>query len=77
MSDKQKNSLDIGVKSFISAIIVIFCLMVTTYILTLVIPGGSYLRFEDANGNMLIDRAGGFREVEGGLPFSKVFATHT
>ncbi len=71
MSDKQKNSLDIGVKSFISAIIVIFCLMVATYILTLVIPGGSYLRFEDANGNMLIDRAGGFREVEGGLPFWK------
>ena len=71
MSDKQKNGLNIGVKSFISAIIVIFALMVATYILTLIIPGGAFARYEDANGNILIDQVSGFSSIEGGIPFWK------
>ena len=71
MSDKQKNELNIGVKSFISAIIVIFALMVATYILTLIIPGGAFARYEDANGNILIDQVSGFSSIEGGIPFWK------
>ena len=39
-SEKKSKGLDISVKSFITAILIIFTLMVLTYILTFVIPGG-------------------------------------
>ena len=71
MSDSPKKGLNISVKSFITAIIVIFALMVAAYILTLVIPSGEYQRVEDANGNSVIDTSADFSYVEGGLPFWK------
>lgn len=41
MSDKKENSgINISAKSFITAIVVIFALMVLTYALTFIIPGG-------------------------------------
>ena len=46
MSKEAKNGLNISVKSFITAIVVIFLLMVATYVLTLVVPGGNYVRFD-------------------------------
>ena len=67
----QGSALNISKRSFIIAIAIIFALMVTTYILTLVVPGGEYARTIDANGNTIIDTAGGFRYVAGGLPFWK------
>ena len=69
--EKEKQGLSISVKSFVTAIIVIFALMVLSYILTLVVPGGAYQRVEDENGNLIIDTQGGFSYVEGGLPFWK------
>lgn len=69
--NKEKNSLNIGAKSFITAIIVIFVLMVGTYILTLIVPGGSYERYLDESGNLLINTNGKFTFVEGGIPFWK------
>ena len=71
MAKEKKNGLNISVRSFITAIAVIFALMVLSYALTLVIPGGSYARMLDANGNTVIDTAGGFSYVEGGIPFWK------
>ena len=71
MSSSKHNELNIGVKSFVSAIIVIFILMVATYLLTLVIPGGSYARYENESGNTVVDTAAGFTQVEGGIPFWK------
>lgn len=71
MDKKQEKGLNVSVKSFITAIVVIFVLMVASYILTLVIPGGEYVRFKDANGNMLIDVNGGYYNVEGGIPLWK------
>ena len=71
MAKEKKNGLNISVRSFITAIAVIFALMILSYMLTLVIPGGSYARMLDANGNTVIDTAGGFTYVEGGLPFWK------
>ena len=71
MSKKQKEGLNISVKSFITAIVVIFVLMVAAYLLTLFIPAGQYARIEDANGNMIIDIEKGFSNVEGGIPFWK------
>ena len=71
MSDNKQKGLNISVKSFISAILVIFLLMVASYVLTLVIPSGEYARVEDASGNIVIDTEAGFTEVEGGIPFWK------
>jgi multidrug efflux pump subunit AcrA (membrane-fusion protein) len=53
------------------AIAVIFALMVLAYLLTFLIPGGSYARIEDAGGNLLIDTAAEFTYVQGGIPFWK------
>ena len=78
IDEQQLNSIhgvnenvDLSKRSFIIAIAIIFALMVMTYILTLVVPGGEYARTVDANGNTIIDTAGGFRYVTGGLPFWK------
>ena len=71
MSERKENGLNIGVKSFLTAIFVIFGLMVAAYILSLVIPGGEYQRAPDENGNLLIDTVGGFSYVTGGIPFWK------
>lgn len=69
--DKQNKGLDISVKSFIVAIAIILGLMIVTYIMTFILPGGEYARTLDANGNMIIDTDAGFRYVDGGLPFWK------
>ena len=66
-----KKGLNISIRSFITALVVIFALMVASYVLTLVIPGGEYARTLDENGNTIIDTAGGFSYVEGGISFLK------
>ena len=68
---KENKGLNISTKSFVTAILVIFVLMVAAYILTFLIPGGVYARIPDENGNLIIDTAAGFSPVEGGLPFWK------
>ncbi len=70
MEDK-KGGLNVSVKSFIGAIAVILVLMILTYVMTMIIPGGEYARIEDENGNTVIDPQGGFSSLEGGLPFWK------
>ena len=76
MADRDKSKseakgIDIGVRSFLIAIGIIFLLMVFTYILTLVIPGGEYARITDDAGHSVIDTEGGFRYVDGGIAFWK------
>lgn len=71
MTKQKENGLNIGVRSFITAIIVIFALMVATYVLTLVLPSGSYARIEDANGNMVVDTESGFYYKKCDFPFWK------
>ncbi len=71
MSEQKQKGLNISTQSFITAIVVIFVLMVASYILTLVVPGGAYARIPDENGNLIIDTASGFSPVEGGIPFWK------
>lgn len=70
-TQKQKKGLNISTRSFLTAIAVIFVLMVLTYILTFLIPGGEYARLTDASGNTVIDTEAGFSYVEGGIPFWK------
>ena len=67
----SRKGISISAGSFITAIAVIFLLMLATYLLTFVIPGGEYVRVPDENGNSVIDAAAGFHTVEGGLPFWK------
>ena len=65
---KKKN---LELKSFLSALIVIFILMCSCYALTLILPGGEYTRILDTSGNEIIDTSVPFTFVEGGLPFYK------
>jgi len=71
MQEKEKNGLSISLRSFITAIAVIGILMAATYLLTFLIPGGSYARVPDENGNPVIDTGAAFTHVEGGIPFWK------
>ena len=71
MGNTKNKGLNVNVKSFIAAIVVIFILMVVAYLLTILVPGGSYSRIPDANGNLQIDPSGAFTAVEGGIPFWK------
>ena len=71
MNAPPRKGFNISVKSFLTAIAVIFVLMVASYILTLVIPGGEWARTMDANGNLIIDTAAGYHQIPGGIPFWK------
>lgn len=68
---EKDNSLKISKKSFITSLAVIFALMLFTYILTFILPGGTYQRTVNASGNTIVDTAGDFSYIEGGLPFWK------
>ena len=70
-TNKEKKGLNISAKSFITAIVIIFILMVLTYALTFLVPGGEYTRIVDENGNLVIDVTGGFTSIAGGIPFWK------
>ena len=67
----NSDGINIGARSFLIAIGIIFILMVATYVLTLVIPGGEYARIVDGSGHTVIDTEAGFHYVEGGIPFWK------
>lgn len=70
-NEAENAGLNISVKSFLATILIIALLMVGTYALTFIIPGGSYTRILDVNGNSIIDVSGEFVNVEGGIPFWK------
>lgn len=75
MTTEKKSNTNVSTRSFITAIIVIFVLMILTYILTLVIPGGAYPRVENSDGNLVIDTNGEFSYVDGGISFWKWLAS--
>lgn len=64
--EKKNEGLNISVKSFLTAIIVIFALMVLSYALTFLVPGGVFLR--DDNGQLI---QGSYHAVPGGIVFWK------
>ncbi len=71
MADTEKKGLNISVRSFVTAIIVIFVLMLLAYVLTMIIPGGQYARINDSQGNLIIDTTSGFAYTQGGIAFWK------
>ena len=62
-TEKTEKGLNISTKSFITAIVVLFLLMILTYIMTLNVPGGAYARIPDEAGNTIIDTARGFQGI--------------
>lgn len=69
--EEKNRGLNISARSFIAAILTILVLMIVTYALTFIIPGGEYTRIQDADGNTVIDPDAGFNSVQGGLPLWK------
>lgn len=71
----EGKGLDVSVKSYITAIAVILVLMIFTFALTFLIPGGEYARTVDAAGNTVLDPEQGFSFVEGGISLGKWLAS--
>lgn len=71
MNDNKQGTLSVSLRSYVTAIAVILVLMTAAYLMTLTIPGGEYARVTDESGRVLIDTAGGFTPVKGGIPFGR------
>lgn len=69
MEENRKSVLDINAKSFVTAIIMLAVLMVLTYMLTFVIPAGSYERQVIDGQEMIMPDT--FTYTSGGIPFWK------
>lgn len=70
MVKKKNSNMKVTTRSFLTAIAVVFVLMLLTYALTFFIPGGEYARITDQSGNSVID-PDSFAFAEGELPFWK------
>lgn len=71
MQTQENKGLNINVKSFITALVVVLVLMILTYAMTFVIPGGEFVRVPDSQGNLIIDSSSEFNNVDGGIPLWK------
>ena len=69
METKSKSTTNVSTRSFITAIVVIFVLMILTYVLTLIVPSGAYPRVENSDGNLVIDTEGEFAYIDDGISF--------
>ena len=68
-SQSKQTGLNISTKSFLAAIFILLALMILSYILTFVIPGGSYDRILEDGQELIVD--GSFTYAEGGISFVK------
>ena len=69
MEDQNKRVFNIGTRSFVAALLILFILMVLTFALTFVLPAGEYQRVTTDGTESIV--AGTYHAVEGGLPFWK------
>lgn len=67
--ENEKRGLNIGIKSFVTAIVILFVLMIGTYILTFVVPSGTYERVMEDGQQVVVP--GTYAETEGGVSFVK------
>ena len=67
----ENKGLNVSVKSFIGAILVILVLMIGTYLLTFFIPAGEYARMTNDAGNTVIVSTDSFSYTQGSLSFGK------
>ncbi len=66
---KQK-SLTVSIQSFVTAIVVLLMLMISTYALSFFIPAGEYVRTANSAGDLLL-HPNSYSQVDGGIPFWK------
>lgn len=71
--EKQLRLMNLNVRSFLGALIILFCLMALTYALTFLLPAGSYDRTETAAGAAVVP--GTYHSVSGGISFGKWLAS--
>lgn len=71
MNISENKGLNVSIRSFVTAILVISVLMIASYVLTVFVPSGAFERVVDENGNSVIDTNAPFSYVEGGIPFWK------
>ena len=69
MEKQQKRVFNVGTRSFIAALIILFLLMALTYALTLILPAGEYQRVITDGKESITP--GTYQSVSGGLPFWK------
>ncbi|NLI53532.1 MAG: YfcC family protein [Clostridiales bacterium] len=69
MENQSKKVFNIGTRSFIAALIILFILMMLTYALTFLLPAGEYQRTVTDGTESIV--AGTYQQVQGGLPFWK------
>lgn len=69
MGNSDKKVFNIGTRSFVTALIVLFVLMAFTYALTFLLPAGQYDRIVTDETESIVN--GTYHAVEGGLPFWK------
>lgn len=63
--ENQKKVMDVNVKSFISSLVIMVVLMIIAYVMTLVIPSGSYGREIDGGRELIVP--GSYEQSEGGI----------
>ncbi|HRX14569.1 MAG TPA: hypothetical protein P5087_06115 [Eubacteriales bacterium] len=69
-NEKSKSVVNFSAKFFVGALITVFALMIVSYILTFILPGGEFDRITTTSGAQEIV-AGSYHAVDGGLPFWK------
>ncbi|HWQ96849.1 MAG TPA: AbgT family transporter [Clostridia bacterium] len=67
MEKQTKRVFNVGTRSFITALIILFLLMMLTYALTLFLPAGEYQRVITDGKETIVP--GTYQNVAGGLPF--------
>ncbi len=69
MEQKSKRVFNVGTRSFLAALIILFILMVLTYALTVILPAGEYQRTVTNGTESIV--ADTYHSVTGGIPFWK------
>ncbi len=69
MEKQSKRVFNVGTRSFIAALIILFLLMALTYALTLILPAGEYQRVMTDGKESIV--AGTYQSVSSGLSFWK------
>ena len=69
MEKQSKRVFNVGTRSFIAALIILFLLMGLTYALTLLLPAGEYARVITDGKESIV--SGTYQSVTGGIPFWK------
>jgi uncharacterized ion transporter superfamily protein YfcC len=67
---EEKRIINLNIKSFSTAVIMLLLLMVLTYALTFLLPSGEFQR-ELSNDGQVVIISGTYRHVEGGISFVK------